>query len=243
MNIEYIISRGTILVGVFTFGISIGHSLDFLFEYWNFLTAISTAGLFTIAFLAKEDYKKIKQHNTQSDLINSLIQEDIKQIITKSFISLQNIAIEFNELKNINIDSIDDNLVNTYSERIKEHFDIFTSNKESINRIEKRISLISKNEELKKIFRKILIKLGKVELHLHEFIIKTRIYKIDRSFLKEIKNLISEEIEYGETSNPYCLSNILVNNSLIDIHIKISNICDDFENQLNNLIQKQMNEN
>lgn len=154
MNIEYLISRGVISLGIFTFGVAIAHPIDFLFDYWGGLTAISTLGLLIVAFLARKDYKFIKHHELQINLLNKILDSEPKISFLQLIRSIQSITrILFEILDSDNqIDYSESNdLLKQYQIEINDYY----SNLRIINRIGNKIKLLENNEKLKNIFSKI----------------------------------------------------------------------------------------
>ena len=243
MNFEYVISRGTILLGVFTFGVAVAQSVDFLFDYWNFLTGISTAGLLTVAFWARKDYKSVKSHEFQVDLLRSLAMNDSKRICFQLTNNINKLTTCLTNIRDVNLPSLCRDQIDSLLENYTTEAQDFYTNHHKFREIKIKIELLDKKGELEKIHndgQKVISSF----LSGFSLIQNENIYHTDPAIkIASIKEKISRYSDV-ETQKELNLSDLLENNfRTIEITTTLALTGIDLENEGLRLLKEKIKSN
>jgi len=238
INIDYLISRSTIIVGVFTLGLSVNHTLKVEFSIWDVISSFSTAGLLFAAFYVRKDFKKIKKHDIQTDLLNTLIKENTKKKISDIINSLFTITKYLEYIIDKDINNISDKLAKITVKNLKKEVKTFKSNRDKLNTTKNKLVLIENNKNLLTEFKKIQESIEKIESQFHPYLDFITSNKSDRAIISNINNELKIDTEESSLDSTFELVNILNKNTLIDIHIDLSVICENLETEAIKLLNQ-----
>jgi len=107
MNCEYLISRGTILLGFFTLGISCGHATSITFDLGNAISAIISIGALSVTLLIRNDYIKIKNHDFKIEIAKSISMGKTRNTLSEIANSINDLRSCLREIIEIEKDKVD----------------------------------------------------------------------------------------------------------------------------------------